>query len=106
MIIVTTDFVTGYELETVYLVKGSCIQTVHAGKDFFNSLKTLVGGELTSYTKMMDDSRKIATERMIAEAEKLRADAVIGVRYTTSNIMQNAAECTVYGTAVKFKKQV
>ena len=106
MLIVTTDFVTGHELETVGLVKGSCVQTVHAGKDIFNSLKTLVGGELTSYTKMMDESREIATARMIAEAEKLRADAVVCVRYATSSVMQSAAECTVFGTAVKFRKQV
>ena len=53
MVIVTTDFITGHDLETIKLVKGSCIQTVHAGKDIMNSLKTLVGGELTSYTEMM-----------------------------------------------------
>ena len=106
MIIVTTDFVTGYELETIGMAKGSCVQTVHAGKDIFNSLKTLVGGELTSYTKMMDESRAVATDRMITDAQKMRADAVISVRYSTSSITQSAAECTVYGTAVRLKKQV
>lgn len=103
MIIVTTDFITGKELETISLVKGSCIQTVHAGKDIMNGLKTLVGGELTSYTEMMDKAREIATDRMIAEANKLSADAVICVRYATSSVMQSAAEVTVFGTAVKYK---
>jgi len=65
MVIVTTDFITGKELETISLVKGSSIQTVHAGKDIVNGLKTLVGGELTSYTKMMDKAREITTEKMI-----------------------------------------
>ena len=103
MIIVTTDFITGRELETIGLVKGSCVQTVHVGKDMFNSFKKLVGGELASYTEMMDESREIATERMIAEAQQMRANAVICVRYTSSNVAQNAAETTVFGTAVKFK---
>jgi len=89
MVIVTTDFITGKELETISLVKGSSIQTVHAGKDIVNGLKTLVGGELTSYTKMMDKAREITTEKMITEAKQLNADAVICVRFTTSSIMQS-----------------
>ena len=103
MVIVTTDFISGHELETVRLVKGSCIQTVHAGKDIMNGLKTLVGGELKSYTEMMDKARDIATERMIEDAKQLNADAIICVRYTTSNVMQSAAEVTVFGTAVRFQ---
>ena len=104
MVIVTTDFITGHELETIGLVKGSCIQTVHAGKDIMNSFKTLVGGELTSYTEMMDKAREIATERMIEDAKQLNADAVICVRYATSSVMQSAAEVTVFGTAVRYGK--
>ncbi len=103
MVIVTTELITGHELETLELVKGSCIQTVHAGKDILNGLKTLVGGELTSYTEMMDKARNIATERMIDEAKGLSADAIICVRYSTSSVMQSAAEVTVFGTAVKYK---
>jgi len=103
MVIVTTDFITGYELETITLVKGSCIQTVHAGKDIMNGLKTLVGGELTSYTEMMEKARQVATERMVEEANRLNADAIICVRYATSSIMQSAAEATVFGTAVRYK---
>jgi len=93
-----------HELETINLVRGSCIQTVHAGKDIMNSFKTLVGGELTSYTEMMDKAREIATERMIEDAKQLNADAVICVRYATSSVMQSAAEVTVFGTAVRYGK--
>jgi len=104
VVIVTTDFITGHELETIGLVKGSCIQTVHAGKDIMNSFKTLVGGELTSYTEMMDKAREIATKRMIEDAKQLNADAIICVRYATSSVMQSAAEVTVFGTAVRYGK--
>jgi len=102
MILVNTDFITGKELETLGIVKGSTVQTRHAGKDIMNSFKTLVGGELTSYTEMMNASRAQATKRMVAEAEGLNADAVINIRYASSAVMQGAAEVIVYGTAVKF----
>ena len=103
MIIVTTEKVSGREMETLGLVKGSTIQTVNAFKDIGAGLKTLIGGELTKYNEMMDKARKIATERMIAEAERLGADAVVSVRFATSSIMQSAAEIMIYGTAVKFR---
>ena len=85
------------------LVKGSTIQTVNAFKDIGAGLKTLIGGELTKYNEMMDKARKIATDRMIAEAQQLGADAIVCFRYSTSSIMQSAAEIMAYGTAVKFK---
>ena len=97
-----TDYVEGTKLEMLELVKGSTIQSKHIGKDIGASFKTIIGGELKGYTEMMEDARRIATERMIAEAEKLGADAVVNVRYATSAIMQGAAEVIVYGTAVKF----
>lgn len=103
MILVNTDFITGKELETLSIVKGSVVHSKHIGKDILSALKTLVGGEIVSYTEMMNEARAIATKRMVEEAEKLGADAIINVRYTTSNIMQGAAEVIVYGTAVKFK---
>ncbi len=103
MLIVTVDHVEGKEAEVLGLVKGSTIQTVNAIKDFGSGLKTLVGGELKNYTAMMDNARKIATERMEKEAEALGADAVVGVRFTTSSIMQSAAEVMAYGTAVRFR---
>ena len=77
------------------------IQTVHAGKDIMNSLKTLVGGELTSYTEMMEKARKLATDKMVKNAQQMGADAVICVRYSSSEVMQGAAEVLVYGTAVR-----
>ena len=103
MIIVTTEKIGGKELEMLGLVKGSTIQTVNAFRDIGAGLKTLIGGELTKYNEMMDKARKIATDRMIAEAEKLGADAVVAFRYSTSSIMQSAAEIMAYGTAVKFR---
>ena len=81
-------------------VKGSTVQTRHAGKDILASFKTLVGGEILSYTEMMDDARKIATERLILDAEELGANAVVGFRLQTSQVMQGAAEIIAYGTAV------
>ena len=101
MILVNTDFITGKELETLTLVKGSTIQSKHLGKDISQSFKTLVGGELTAYNEMMNEARAIATKRMVAEAEALGADAVINIRYASSAVMQGAAEVIVYGTAVK-----
>ena len=102
MLIVNTDFITGKELETIGLVKGSTIQSKNIGKDLGQGFKSLVGGELKSYTKMMNEARDLATDRMIEEAQTLGADAVINVRYSSSAVMQGAAEIIVYGTAVKF----
>ena len=102
MILVTTEFISGKELETLSLVRGSTIMSKHIGKDISQSFKTIVGGELKSYTKMMDEARDIATERMVAEAEALGADAIIGIRLAASAIVQGAAEVIAYGTAVKF----
>ena len=103
MILTTTDNINGKNLETLGLVKGSTIQTVNAFKDIGAGLKTLIGGELTKYNEMMDKARKIATDRMIAEAEQMGADAIVCFRYSTSSIMQSAAEIMAYGTAVKFR---
>ena len=104
MILVNTDYISGKELETLTLVKGSTIQSKHLGNDIIESLKTLVGGELRSYNDMMNEARAIATKRMVAEAEALGADAIVNIRYASSAVMQGAAEVIVYGTAVKFVK--
>ena len=103
MLIVTTDTINGKELEALGLVKGSTIQTVNAFKDIGAGFKTLIGGELKKYNEMMDKARSIATDRMVAEAEQLGADAIVCVRYATSAIMQSAAEVMAYGTAVKYR---
>lgn len=84
------------------LVKGSTIQSKHVGKDIMSSFKTIVGGELREYNEMMNEARAIATKRMVQEAEKLGADAIVNIRYASSAIMQGAAEVIAYGTAVKF----
>ena len=102
MILVNTDYIGGKELEMLTIVKGSTIQTKHIGKDITQSFKTLVGGELKEYTQMMNETRALATKRMVEEAEALGADAIVNIRYATSAIMQGAAEVIVYGTAVKF----
>ncbi len=102
MILVNTDFITGKQLETISIVKGSTIQSKHIGKDVMSGLKTIVGGELTAYNEMMNEARAIATKRMVDEATSLGADAVINIRYASSSIMQGAAEVITYGTAVKF----
>ena len=102
MTIVSIDHIPGKEFEVMGLVQGTMVQTVHAGKDIFNSFKTLVGGELTSYTEMMNSSRATAISRMIENANAIGADAVINVRFTTSSVMQGASEVLAYGTAVKF----
>ncbi len=102
MILVTTDTINGQSLAALGLVKGSAIQTVNVVKDIGAGLKTLIGGELTKYNEMMNEARALATKRMVAEAQAMGADAVVGIRYTTSSIMQSAAEVLIYGTAVKF----
>ena len=102
MLIVTTETINGKNFEMLGIAKGSTIQSVNAFKDIGSGLKTLVGGELGNYNKMMAKARDIATERMIEEAANLGADAIVCVRYATSAIMQSSAEVMAYGTAVKF----
>ncbi|MCK4636905.1 MAG: YbjQ family protein [Methanomicrobia archaeon] len=104
MIIVNTDFVPGSEVaEVLGLVKANTIRAKHIGKDIMAGLRNIVGGELTEYTEMLSESREEALQRMIKEAEKLNADAVINVRFMTSSVAQGAAEMLVYGTAVRLK---
>jgi uncharacterized protein YbjQ (UPF0145 family) len=102
MIIMTIED-PGKPFETLGLVRGSMIQSKHIGKDMMAGFKTIVGGELKGYTEMMEESRETATQRMIEQAKVLGADAIVCVRYTSSSIMQGAAEVTAYGTAVKYK---
>ena len=103
MILVNTDYVSGKDLETLGLVKGSTIQSKNIGKDILQGLKTIIGGELKGYTEMMNEARALATKHMAQEAEQMGADAVVNIRYSSAAIMQNAAEVIAYGTAVKFK---
>ena len=103
MILVNTDYISGKELEMLGLVQGSTIQSKDIGKDILQSFKTLVGGELTGYTEMMNEARAMATKRRVGMAEAMGADAVVNIRYASSAVMQGAAEVIAYGTAVKFK---
>lgn len=104
MLLSTTDTIPNKTItETLGLVKGEIVQSKHLGKDFMAGMKNLVGGEVKSYTEMISEARKIATERMIDEAKKLEADAIVGIRYGSSAIMQGSAEIIAYGTAVKLK---
>ena len=102
MILVNTDYIAGKNLGMLGLVKVSTIQSKHVGKDIMQGFKTIIGGELKAYTEMMNEAREIATQRMIQEAQSMGADAVVNVRYSTSAIVQGAAEVIAYGTAVRF----
>ncbi|SHJ84487.1 YbjQ family protein [Paramaledivibacter caminithermalis] len=104
MILVNTNEIPGKEIvEACGLVKGSTIQSKHIGNDILAGLKTIVGGEIREYTKMLEEARQIAIDRMIEDARDKGANAIINIRFATSAIMQGAAELLVYGTAVKVK---
>jgi len=102
MIVSTTENIPGKQYEILGIVKGNMIQTKNIGRDISQGLKSIVGGELKNYVKMMNESRAIATKRMIEDAEAQGADAIVCMRYVTSMISAGAAEITAYGTAVKF----
>ena len=101
MIITTSGQVEGKKVKkTIGLVKGSTIRARHLGKDIMAGFRGMVGGEITEYTKMMAEAREEAIQRMIEDAEKQGANAIVGMRFGTSMIMQNAAEVLAYGTGV------
>lgn len=105
MKLANTDFIAGYQIQEVLgLVLGNTVRAKHIGRDIIAGLKSIVGGEIQEYTEMLSDARKEALNRMINEAKKLEADAVINVRFMTSQTMGGAAELLAYGTAVKLKK--
>ena len=103
MKLVSIETIPGTEFEALGLVKGTVVQSKNFGKDFMAGMKTLVGGEIKSYTEMLIEARQIATKRMVDEAEAMGADAIVGVRFGSSAVMQGAAEVIAFGTAVKFK---
>ena len=105
MIVVNTDFVTGYEItEALGLVRGNTVRARHIGKDFVARVTQIIGGEITGYTEMLTRARDEALGRMAAAASELGADAVINTRLVTGQIMDNAAEVLAYGTAVRLRK--
>ena len=106
MLITTQDQFTDYDVtETLGLVKGNTIRARHVGKDIMAGLRTLIGGEITEYKKMLAESREQAYDRMIAQAIELGADGIVCLRYTTSSVMAGSAELLAYGTAVKLNKK-
>ena len=105
MLLLNIDYIPGpaRELEALGIVKGTVVTSKNLGRDFMSGLKTLVGGEITAYTEMLNEARQLATKRMVDEAEALGADAVLNIRYASASVMQGAAEVTAYGTAVRYK---
>ena len=103
MKLLNIDHIPGAEIEALGLVRGTVVQSKHFGKDLMAGLKTLVGGEITGYTEMLNEARAIATKRMVDEAEAMGADAIVNVRFGSSAIMDGAAEVLAYGTAVRIK---
>ena len=97
------DYVPGREIEPLGIVKGTVVQSKNFGKDFMAGMKTLVGGEITGYTERLVEARQIATKRMVDEANAMGADAIVNIRFGSSEVMQGAAEVIAYGTAVKLK---
>lgn len=105
MIIVNTESVSGHRItQTLGLVRGNTIRAKHLGKDIIAGLRTIVGGEIKEYTEMLTEARNAALQRMESEAMKMGADAVVNVRFVTSQVMSGAAELLAYGTAVKLEK--
>ena len=103
MKILTIETIPNRNYEALDIVKGTVVYSKNFGRDFMAGMKTLVGGEITGYTEMLNEARQIATKRMVDAAESLGADAVVNVRYASSSVMQGAAEVVAYGTAVKFR---
>lgn len=102
MKLLSIDYIPGQDFEALGIAKGTVVQTKNIGRDFMAGMKTLVGGEITAYTEMLTEARQIAVKRMVDEAKEMGADAVVGVRYGSSQVMNGAAEVIAYGTAVRF----
>ncbi|MBV6427223.1 MAG: hypothetical protein KIPDCIKN_01738 [Haliscomenobacter sp.] len=102
MLITNTDFIPGREIiEVIDIARGSTVRARHIGRDISAVFRGIIGGEIDEYTKLMANAREDAIDRMIADAERIGADAVINVRFASSQIMQGASEILAYGTAVK-----
>jgi uncharacterized protein YbjQ (UPF0145 family) len=105
MLMTTTETIEGRNVvKTLGLVRGNTIRARHVGRDIMAGLRTIVGGEIKDYTEMLSRARDQALQRMVSEAETLGANAIIGVRFTTSQTMAGAAEILAYGTAVRLSE--
>ena len=106
MLLTTQDNFSNYEIvETLGIVRGNTVRARHVGKDILASFRNIVGGEIEEYTKLLAESREQSIDRMISAAEDMGGDGIVCIRFTTSSIMQAAAEMFVYGTALKLKKK-
>jgi uncharacterized protein YbjQ (UPF0145 family) len=106
MIVVTTETVPGYTItQSLGLVRGNTIRARHVGRDILAHIRNIAGGEVREYTKLMAESREQAIDRMVDEAERLGADGIVAVRFTTSMVMSTAAEILCFGTAVKLRRE-
>ena len=104
MIYSTTESIPGREIEEIVgIVTGNVVQAKHIGRDIMANLKSIVGGEIRGYTEMLTDARDIAVSRLVDSAHAKGADAVVGIRFTTSTIMDGSSEIMVFGTAVTLK---
>ena len=105
MKLLSIEYIPGEEIEAQGMVKGTVVQSKNIGRDFMAGMKGLVGGEIAGYTEMLNEARQIAVKRMVDEAKAMDADAIIGIQYGSSQVMQGAAEMVAYGTAVKILKK-
>jgi uncharacterized protein YbjQ (UPF0145 family) len=102
MIVTTCDVIPGQQVQVLGLVRGNIVTSKHVGRDIMAGFKNLAGGEIKSYTDMMNEGREIAEQRMIAEAQSMGANGIICARYASSSVMEGTQEMLAYGTAVKF----
>ena len=105
MKLLSMEYIPGEEVEALGMGKGTVVQSKNIGRDFMAGMKGLVGGEIVGYTEMLNEARQIAVKRMVDEAKEMGADAIIGIQYGSSQVMQGAAEMVAYGTAVKIIKK-
>ena len=105
MKLLSIEYIPGEEIEALGMVKGTVVQSKNIGRDFMAGMKGLVGGEIVGYTEMLNEARQSAVKRMVDEAKAMDADAIIGIQYGSSQVMQGAAEMVAYGTAVKILKK-
>ena len=102
MFVTTADVVPGQQVQILGLVRGNVVTSKHVGRDFMAGMKSIVGGEIVSYTQMVDEARTTAEQRMVAAAQQMGADAVVAMRFGSSSVMEGTIEMLAYGTAVKF----
>ena len=102
MLITTCDVIPGRQVEALGLVRGNVVTSKHIGRDIMAGFKNLAGGEIKSYTDMMNEGRTVAEQRMIEQAQQLGADAIVAMRYNSASVMEGTQEMLAYGTAVKF----